>query len=400
MPRSKTKALATGVYPLPGGGMRIEFSTGRKLKAGRYEIYKEVFHGSVEDAKARRAKLVTEFAEGRLRIPEKGTTLGGYFEKFFTYNEQRVSLGTITRSTADFYEQTIRRYFGGPWESPLAKTTAKQIINVLAGIKDAGRSTDYVLSIFRAFRAAWLAARRLKLQPPDILPDVAAMMPTAVKKRRTVLQPEEVLRLLDAAENDPVTRGILACLATTAMRLNECLGLRWADVDLEQMIVTVEQQVLKKPDKDGNRFGPHKTFKTYGPRTIRLTKMLTEELRRVRAVVAQMRLKAGDAWQDHDLCFPTAAGTPFAYSWWERDRFIPLFAAAKVPRVRAHDLRHSTATFLLAQGVPVPVVMDICGHTEIKTTMGYTHLLVSAQDEAMQKLDRAYGAGLQKPKRG
>ena len=89
--------------------------------------------------------------------------------------------------------------------------------------------------------------------------------------------------------------------------------------------------------------------------------------------------------------FPHTIGTPHAYSWWERDRFIPLFAAANVPRDWLHDLRHSTATFLMAQGVPIPIVMEMCGWTEVKMAMGYTHLLVGAQDEAMKKLDKAYG---------
>jgi hypothetical protein len=34
--------------------------------------------------------------------------------------------------------------------------------------------------------------------------------------------------------------------------------------------------------------------------------------------------------------------------------------------------------------------MEICGHVEVRTTMEYTHLLVAAQDEAMQRLDEAY----------
>lgn len=397
MPRSK--AVATGIYRLPSGKLRIEFSTGKK-REGRYEIYREVFDGSVEEAKRRRAKLIAEHAEGRLKVPEKGITLGRYFEKFFEYNVQRARSGKITQSTVDFYERSIRQYFAGSWGRPLAKVTAKEIIDILAGIKAAGRSADYMLSIFRALRAAWLAARPLKVIPPDILPDVAAVMPPVTKKKRTVLQPAEVLQLLRAAEDDPITHGIMVCLITTAMRINECFGLRETDADPDNLLITVEQQVLKKRKPDGSRFGPHKTYKHIGPRYIRMTRMFADELPRIRAAVAEMRLKAGTAWQDYRLLFPTSVGTPFSYSRWERDRYIPLFAAAGIPYVSPHGLRRSVTTFLLSQGVPLPTVMEICGWTEVKTAMSYTHLLVSAQNEAMNTLDRAYGTTIKKARKG
>jgi len=216
------------------------------------------------------------------------------------------------------------------------------------------------------------------------------MMPQSVKKRRLVLQPKQSRALLAAAKEEPITRWILACLLNTTMRVNECLGLREQDLDLENMTVTIEQQVLRKPKEDGTRFGPHKTFKTHGPRVIRMTKILAEEWRRVKPVIAQMRLQAGELWHDYGLCAPTVTGTPHAYGWWEYNHFLPLLLKADIPRIRVHDLRHSVATFLIASGVPIAVVQEICGHAEIKTTMGYTHLLAENQNEAMEILDRAY----------
>ncbi len=380
--------VATGVYYQGEGSYSIKVSTGKRKKNGAYNIHTETFRGTEREAIVRRAKLITEIAEGRLRPPERRKlTAGEYFEKYFAYNAERAKLGKITESTADFYKQTIRRYFGVIWKVGLARVTAKQILDVLISLKEAGRSTDYILSVFRAFRAAWLASKRLHVQVPDILDDVTAMLPQATKKHRIVLQPAQSKALLAAAKDHPVTHAILVCLLTTAMRLNECLGLRWADVDLERMIVTVEQQVIRAGSEP--KFGPHKTFKTHGPRHIRMTRILAEELRRLKPILAAMKLRAGEDWRDFDLCFPTSIGTPYAYGRWEQDHFIPLFDKAGIPRIRAHDLRHSVATFLIAQGVPVPVVQEICGHAEIKTTMGYTHLIVETQNEAMEKIDRA-----------
>jgi integrase len=59
-----------------------------------------------------------------------------------------------------------------------------------------------------------------------------------------------------------------------------------------------------------------------------------------------------------------------------------------------HDLRHTCATLLLAQGVPARVVMEILGHSQIAVTMNtYTHVLPELQRAAADRMDEAF-AGL------
>jgi site-specific recombinase XerD len=56
---------------------------------------------------------------------------------------------------------------------------------------------------------------------------------------------------------------------------------------------------------------------------------------------------------------------------------------------RFHDLRHSCATLLLAQGVPLIVVRDMLGHSQISTTADiYGHVLPESQRHAADTLDR------------
>ncbi|WP_254151229.1 tyrosine-type recombinase/integrase [Candidatus Chloroploca mongolica] len=56
--------------------------------------------------------------------------------------------------------------------------------------------------------------------------------------------------------------------------------------------------------------------------------------------------------------------------------------------IRFHDLRHSCATFLIAQGVHPRVVMEILGHSQISITMNtYGHVMPETQQDAVQKLD-------------
>ena len=63
------------------------------------------------------------------------------------------------------------------------------------------------------------------------------------------------------------------------------------------------------------------------------------------------------------------------------------------PRPRIHDLRHSHASWLLGQGVPIHVVQARLGHESIKTTVDtYSHLLPDAQIMAANAAALAFGA--------
>jgi len=53
-----------------------------------------------------------------------------------------------------------------------------------------------------------------------------------------------------------------------------------------------------------------------------------------------------------------------------------------VRRMRFHDMRHTAATLMLASGVQLNTVKEICGHASITTTMGYVHLLADSVRDA------------------
>jgi integrase len=62
--------------------------------------------------------------------------------------------------------------------------------------------------------------------------------------------------------------------------------------------------------------------------------------------------------------------------------------AAKLPRITFHDLRHSCASLMLAQGVPARVVMEILGHSDVRLTMNlYTHVAEELKREASDRME-------------
>ncbi len=66
---------------------------------------------------------------------------------------------------------------------------------------------------------------------------------------------------------------------------------------------------------------------------------------------------------------------------------------AGLPLRRFHDLRHSCASLLLAQGVHPRVVMEILGHSQISLTMNtYSHVIDKLQHDAAAQIDAVLGA--------
>lgn len=77
----------------------------------------------------------------------------------------------------------------------------------------------------------------------------------------------------------------------------------------------------------------------------------------------------------------------------QRRSFWPLLERTGLRRIRFHDLRHSAATLLLAEGVNPKVIQERLGHSRISVTLDlYAHVLPTMQADAASRLDRFFGA--------
>ena len=81
-----------------------------------------------------------------------------------------------------------------------------------------------------------------------------------------------------------------------------------------------------------------------------------EALKEHRSWQLAAKLKAGDYWKDHDYVFCTSIGTHFNPSKVVLDQLKVLLKNAGLPDIHFHDLRHSAATRLLAEGVHPKVI--------------------------------------------
>ena len=126
-------------------------------------------------------------------------------------------------------------------------------------------------------------------------------------------------------------------------------------------------------------------------RSVSLPSFALDALNRQQERQRGERLLAGSKWVDTRLVFTTTIGTPLDERNVRRV-FKAVLETAGLPALRIHDLRHTTATLLLTQGVHPRVVMATLGHSQISLTLDtYSHVLPGLQAEAANRMQEALG---------
>ncbi len=177
---------------------------------------------------------------------------------------------------------------------------------------------------------------------------------------------------------------IVATALYTGLRRGEVLGLRWGDLDLEhgQLRVAAAMQRI------GGQFELVEPKSATSRRSVPVATPLVSILRERRKAQLEAQLRAGPAWVESipGLIFTTALGRPVDGGELTKT-FQAVCAAAGLPRRRFHDLRHGSATLLLASGVDLKTVSAILGHSTISLTANtYAAVLPSLAADAMARL--------------
>jgi integrase len=171
----------------------------------------------------------------------------------------------------------------------------------------------------------------------------------------------------------------------TGLRPGELLGLRWGDLSLgadlgslrvRRTLDTHEGAVFNPPKSDASR------------RTLALHWEAAEAFAAQREMLASEGLTTGPK----DLVFPSTTGTPMSADNLRKRNLKPDLAAAGLPELTLHELRHTFASIMLHEWRVSPsIVQEMLGHEDITMTMGiYGHLFPGAQEDAIRALRRIH----------
>ena len=177
-----------------------------------------------------------------------------------------------------------------------------------------------------------------------------------------------------------------ALLITRGLRRGEVAGLRWDCVDFINATLTIKRTLIVVDGK-AHESEP-KTESSYD--TVPLDALLVELLHQRGEAQRLDQDEAGSAWQGIGHVFTDKLGKPLHPEIFSIRFHVLAEEARLTKKIRLHDLRHTCASILFSQGVPVPVVARILRHASPATTMStYAHMLPGADAEATAALSAA-----------
>jgi integrase len=343
---------------------------------------------SRRDAQAALTTALRSLAEQTYIAPKRETLAAFLTDRWLPAIEHTIRPGTF-----ESYRRNVRLHLAGrPIGAKQLQDVTGSDLNALYRQLLAGddtqrplsaRSVKYIATIaHRAFKDAvrWNAIVRNPVDQSD--PPRQASRP-----EMTTWSSEQVTRFLEETAGSRLW-GAWWLLAATGMRRGEVLGLRWADVDLDEQRIKITRTLIvtdvERKGQPGYAWGTPKTEK--GRRVIRIDDDLVAALRAHRARQLEERMALGAGYADEDLVVCGPDGGPqhpkrLSY-YFEREG-----ARLGLPRIRLHDLRHSYATAALEAGISARVVQEMLGHAHVSVTLGiYSHVSEDLQADAAARM--------------
>jgi integrase len=230
------------------------------------------------------------------------------------------------------------------------------------------RTVRYIHTIVHAALDDAVRWRRIKLNPADQANPASSSESKPPEMKAWTR--EELLTFLDLSKRDRYYYPWFF-LATTGCRRGEALGLRWNDVNLDEVPAhaSIRQECipLTKPSGKGREGRMVPRTKGDKPRVIELDTHTVEVLQAWRARQDWERELVGGGYEDNGLIFCRPDGRPYHPEAFSKafDGRLRLPSFAVLPRIRLHDLRHTWATLALVAGVDIRMVSERLGHSNI-----------------------------------
>lgn len=298
------------------------------------------------------------------------------------WSKEWLQLRVVEASTAETDQARIDRYLQSHWGDVRLNRITRA--HVQAWVNDLGetfaRNTSKkenaeprllaaasVTRIYSLFAASMSAAVDAEEIPLSASPCRRIELPTPGEGHERYLTHAEFDAIAHFL-NEPY-RSAAEVLVRTGMRFGEFAGLHWQRVDLTAGRI----DVIETWDPASGTIKPYTKGKRrrWVPISATLRTVLEAQIDRIGSCglphAGTVRCRSG-------LVVPAPKGGAFDDHNFGRRQWATAVKLAGIDHVRLHDLRHTCASWLVQDGVPIQEVQRILGHASIVTTMRYAHL--------------------------
>jgi integrase len=261
----------------------------------------------------------------------------------------RAELKSITREEV--------KSFAASLQPAVAPTTARAIVFTLAAIlREAVDDGRIIRNPAERIRVGVKTARRVD---PMHVAGIASKVP-------------------DLADAVPARwRGAVLLMASTGLRLGECLGLTVDRVDFLRRTIRIDRQLANVAGGSGWSVPKTEAGKRVIPVPSQVTDMLAAHLAEFPA-------------NDDGVIFTNVSGGPIGRTSWSGYYRDACATVGVVGRTRTHDLRHVAASSLIASGLSVSAVQAALGHATPSETLDvYTHFWPSDEEKTREAIEQA-----------
>ncbi len=360
------------------------------------EKSKSIYGRTRRDVADKLRSAQTAADQGTL-IADERLTLNDWFKHWTdTVLVNRVANGSLSESTRNNYKDTVRLHLT-PIVGRIRVTRLEpsDVDSLIAAKRADGYSSNSLRLIRSTLRKALQDAMKTGLVSRNV---VALSEPIHVTRRAPQwLSKQDARNLLQEVSGDRL-EALYVVMLSLGLRRGEALGLWWSDIDFGHETVRIGRSlkwVKCTPDAAGQYPNGRRTKPDFGsPKTAESwrTQNLPAPCRQ--ALLAHRRRQrlerqAIGSWSDDELVFTTPVGTPI-----DPANFAKAFKAhcirAGLGNRNLHQLRHSAATLLLAQDLPLHEVSEFLGHTSITITKDvYGHLAPELRKAAADAMESA-----------
>jgi len=362
------------------GSLRLKVSLGKNPQTGKYESYYETFHGNRTEAQKRLRQVLTELDKGIFAKPGK-TTVADYLNTWL----QDYCKPSLSPRTLQLYSYICRVHvIPAIGRITLTELKPQHLQKLYSEKLSSGLSARTVQICHAAVHKALKNAVRIGLISRNVAD--AVDKPKIQRPEMRPMTENDVSRFLEAAKPGHYY-DLFYTYLFTGMRRSELLAVRWCDVDLLGMQISVSRTMQYLTGVEN-----HVTFKE--PKSKKSRRLIA--LSPSTVLVLEEHREAQERMRE-SLQLPPMTENDLIFSHWDGSPLLPdsiTHAWVKLVRkcglkgIRLHDARHTHATIMLKQGVHPKIVQERLGHATISTTLDtYSHVAPGLQQAAATGFD-------------